>query len=101
METSKKTPKCKVKFYADAPDGTKNKILNYCVHDLSHATDLLNRFVADGWKLRMAYFEFENGRNISLKTMLPSFDGNLTTTYSATKELNEKLDEKFKDLIPK
>lgn len=88
-----KTPLCKLKFYADSPED-KNKRFTYSVYDLSHAIDMLNKFVNSGWKIRMAYFETENGKNIALKTILSSVDGDLTGIYSSMVELEKKIDYK-------
>lgn len=57
-----------IKFYADAPDGSKNKFLSYKVKDISNSLDLLLRFKAKGWKIRRAYHHFENGKQISIHT---------------------------------
>lgn len=59
-------PKERVKFYADAPDGTLNKLMVYKVHDLGHSIDLLNRFHKNGWKVRAAWHLFDNGKNMRL-----------------------------------
>lgn len=59
-------PKERVKFYADAPDGTQNKLMVYKVHDLGHSVDLLNRFDAKGWKIRAAWHLFDNGNSVRL-----------------------------------
>ncbi|MPR32387.1 hypothetical protein [Salmonirosea aquatica] len=60
-------PTERVKFYADAPDGTKNKLLVYKVHDLGHSIDLLNRFDSKGWNIRAAWHLFDNGNNVRLR----------------------------------
>lgn len=59
-------PTERVKFYADAPDGTLNKLMVYKVHDLGHSIDLLNRFHKNGWKIRAAWHLFDNGKNMRL-----------------------------------
>lgn len=56
-----------IKFYADAPDGLKNKFLCYDVKDISHSIDLLNRFSSKGWKIRTAYHHYQNGRQVLIK----------------------------------
>lgn len=86
-------PSCKLKFYADLNE-TKNKRFTYSVYDMSHSIDLLNKFVHDGWKIRMAYFEMENGKNVPLKAILNAIDGDLSSIYSANQELEKKLKEK-------
>lgn len=55
-----------IKFYADAPDGTKNKLLSYKVKDISHSLDLLRRFIQQGWRIRRAYHHLENGNQIRI-----------------------------------
>lgn len=83
-----KKPTEKVKFYADCPDGTKNKQFNYKTHDISHSHDLLNKFVANGFKIRMAWHHYpETGKQINLKAMLPKLDGDITGSYSNLKKL--------------
>lgn len=44
-----------LKFYADCPDGQRNKLFCYPVHDGKHAADLLARFVAKSFRLRAAF----------------------------------------------
>lgn len=65
----------RVKFYADAPDGTtKNKYMVYKVHDIKHALDLVNRMIADGWIIRAAYYENSFGLGTKLtKDMIKMF----------------------------
>jgi hypothetical protein len=89
-----KEPSCKLKFYADLNE-TKNKRFTYSVHDVSHSIDLLNKFVHEGWKIRMAYFEMENGKSMPLKSILSTLDGDLSNVYAANKELERKLNEKL------
>ena len=55
-----------VKFYADAPDGTKNKLLCYKVKDISHSLDLLKRFKEKGWSIKRAYHHLESGKEIRI-----------------------------------
>lgn len=44
-----------LKFYADCPDGQRNKFFCYPVHDGKHACDLLARFVGREFRLRAAF----------------------------------------------
>ena len=67
IETPTPKPTAMVKFYADAPDGTKNKYLTYLVHDFSHALNLLRRFITNGWKIRQAYFQTSIGTSLKIE----------------------------------
>lgn len=80
-------PKEKLAFYADCPDGQKNKLFTYRVHDLSHSNDMLNKFRAKGCHIRKAYHTFDNGRNIALDVLVKSLDGDLSGIYSKIKDL--------------
>lgn len=55
-----------LKFYADAPDKTKNKFLCYEVKDLNHSIGLLNRFVEKGWIIRTAYHHFSDDKQVKI-----------------------------------
>lgn len=66
-----------IKFYADAPDGIKNKLLQYRVKDLSHSLDLLQRFSKKGWKIRRAYHHLKSGKEIVIKKELLNFNNEL------------------------
>lgn len=44
-----------LKFYADCPDGQRNKFFCYPVQDGKHACDLLSRFLAKEFRLRAAF----------------------------------------------
>ena len=44
-----------LKFYADCPDGQRNKFFCYPVQDGKHACDLLARFLAKEFRLRAAF----------------------------------------------
>lgn len=59
-----------IKFYADAPDGTKNKLLIYKVKDIENSIELLERFIGSGWQIRRAYHHFENGIEIPINKNL-------------------------------
>lgn len=83
----KKQPLEMVKFYADCKErGLTNKQFNYRTHDLSHSIDLLNRFVANGYKIRMAWHHFANGNQVKLKVILPQIDGDTSGTYANLKK---------------
>jgi hypothetical protein len=88
----KKQPLEMVKFYADCKErGVVNKQFNYRTHDVSHSTDILNKFVANGYKIRMAWHHLEDGRQIKLKVILPQIDGDTTGSYNNLKKLNRSL----------
>ncbi len=93
-----KQPKDQVRFYADDPDNTKNKLCCYPVYDLNHSLDLLNRFVNKGWKIRAAFHQFENGKNINLKILLPMIDGDLSGTYAHHKRLEQQVESYYQSL---
>jgi hypothetical protein len=87
----KKLPTDMVKFYADCEERkVKNKQFNYRTHDFSHSTDILNRFVANGYKIRMAWHHFANGKQIKLKVILPQIDGDTSGSYSNLEKLENK-----------
>jgi hypothetical protein len=69
IEITEKKLNCFVKFYANAPDGTKNKYLVYKVYDLSHALDLLMKFQKNEWYIKSAFFEDETGKNKKLPNL--------------------------------
>ena len=87
-----------VRFYADAPNGAKNKLCCYQVYDLNHSLDLLNRFVNKGWKFRAAFHQFGNGKNVNLKTILQTIDGDLANTFSNDKKLEERVEKHYQAL---
>jgi hypothetical protein len=60
---AKPKPDSKVKFYADCPDGQRNKLFSYPVHDIVHALNLLDRFKEKGFTIRSAYFTNPKGIN--------------------------------------
>jgi hypothetical protein len=63
---TKPKPDHKVSFYADCPDGERNKLHNYLIYDLSHAIDLLGRFKKKGYTIRAAYFKFPDDKQIRI-----------------------------------
>jgi hypothetical protein len=65
-----------VKFYADCPDQTKNKLFCYRVKDIGHSLDLLLRFQEKGFSIRRAYHHYEDGKQISISKEI------LTRNYS-------------------
>jgi hypothetical protein len=77
----------KLAFYANCPDGQKNKLFTYKVHDLSNSIDLLNKFTARGLQLKKAYHTFANGKNMALDPILKSVDGDLSGIYANIKNL--------------
>ena len=83
----KTEPKEKIAFYADCPDGQRNKLFTYKVHDLSHSIDILNKFKDNGFNFRKAYHTFGNGKNMALDAVLKSIDGDLTGIYAKIKNL--------------
>lgn len=87
VQIMKTEPTEKLAFYADCPDGTRNKLFTYRVHNLSHSTDLLNKFRAEGFTFRKAYHTFANGRNIPLDVVMDDITGDLSGIYAKTKHL--------------
>lgn len=88
----KKQPLEMVKFYADCKElNISNKQHNYRTHDVNHSTDILNRFVAKGFTIRMAWHHFADGKQIKLKAILPRIDGDTSGSYSNLKKLDRSL----------
>lgn len=81
----------RVKCYADAPDGIKNKYLVYKSWDLDHSVDILNRLVAQGWKVRAAFHQFANGKASRIPDGL--ITGDTSNDYKARNVLASQLDE--------
>jgi hypothetical protein len=75
----------KLAFYANCPDGQRNKLFTYKVHDLGNSIDLLNKFTARGFGIRKAYHTFANGKNMTLDPILKSVDGDLSGIYANVK----------------
>jgi transcriptional accessory protein Tex/SPT6 len=62
--------KNKVKFYADCPDGTNNKLFVYKnIKSLKHAKDILIKYIRKGYNIRSSYYEFltNNGTMMNVK----------------------------------
>lgn len=50
----------KVKFYADCPDGTVNKMFVFKdIKTLDHARDIVIKYVRKGYVVRAAFYEFK------------------------------------------
>jgi hypothetical protein len=50
----------KVKFYADCPDGTINKLFVFKdIKTLDHAKDIVIKYVRKGYIVRAAFYEFK------------------------------------------
>jgi hypothetical protein len=93
----KKLPTDMVKFYADCEERkVKNEQHNYRSYDLSHSIDILNRFVANGYKIRMAWHHFANGKQIKLKAILTQIDGDTSGTYSNLNKLDNNQNQPSK-----
>lgn len=78
-------PKEKIAFYANCPDGQRNKLFTYKVHDLGNSVDLLNKFKARGFEIKKAYHTFDHGRNVAIP--LATIDGDLSGIYANVKTL--------------
>jgi hypothetical protein len=49
----------KIRFYADCPDGTKNKLFNFKdIKDLKHGQDILVKYLRKGYIIRASFYEF-------------------------------------------
>jgi hypothetical protein len=60
----------KVKFYADCPDGTINKLFVYKnIKSLRHAKDILIKYIRKGYNIRSSYYEFlaNNGTMMNVR----------------------------------
>ena len=50
----------KVKFYADCPDGTTNKLFVFKdIKTLDHAKDVAIKYIRKGYIVRAAFYEFK------------------------------------------
>jgi hypothetical protein len=82
-------PLHQVKFYADMPDGQRNKLCTYPVHDYSHAIDILVRFKRKGATIRKAYFNSShtyNGQPLNVPITPKAYEDELLhETYSEKK----------------
>jgi len=77
----------KLAFYANCPDGQRNKLFTYKVYDLGNSIDLLNKFKAKGFEIKKAYHTFDNGKNMALDPVVKSLDGDLSGIYANVKNL--------------
>jgi hypothetical protein len=68
-----------LKFYADCPDGQKNKLFCYPVHDGKHAADLLARFAAKQFRLRASFLGLPGGLGTALPTSAVKFPSSVAT----------------------
>lgn len=59
-----------LRFYADCPDGQRDKLFTYPVHHGGHAFDLLRRFFAKGFDVRAAFIEVK-GESTSNTQLVP------------------------------
>lgn len=71
-----------LKFYADCPDGLKNKLFCYSVHDGKHAADLLSRFKANGFAPRAAFIGAPGQLGQQISKVQMTFISNLATVSS-------------------
>lgn len=76
----------KLAFYANCPDGQRNKLFTYKVHNLGQSYDMLNKFKAKGFEIKKAYHTFDNGKNIALDPIVKSLDGDLSGIYARTRD---------------
>lgn len=76
----------KLAFYANCPDGQRNKLFTYKVHNLGNSMDLLNKFQARDFHIKKAYHTFDNGKNIALDPIVKSLDGDLSGIYAHTRD---------------
>ena len=70
-----------LKFYADCPDGTKNKLFCYKVKDVSHTLDLLRRFQEKGFSIRTAYHHHKNGKETRIKKEILTMNFNKDPSF--------------------
>lgn len=68
-----------LKFYADCPEGERNKLFCYSVHDGKHAADLLAKFIAKSFRLKAAFIGLPGERGQQISKVLMPFIGNLAT----------------------
>jgi hypothetical protein len=68
-----------LKFYADCPDGQKNKLFCYPVHDGKHAADLLARFASKEFRLRASFIGLPGAKGTALPTAAVKFPASVVT----------------------
>jgi hypothetical protein len=71
-----------LKFYADCPQGEKNKLFCYGVHDGKHAADLLARFIAKDFRIKAAFVGSPGERGNQLSKVQLTFISNVATVSS-------------------
>lgn len=71
-----------LKFYADCPDGQRNKFFCYPVQDGKHACDLLARFLAKQFRLRAAFIGLPHALGKALPTAAIQFPGSAASAGS-------------------
>jgi hypothetical protein len=60
-----------VKFYADTPDGKKNKLFTFTAHNINHSLDIAAKFIQEkNFKIRAAYYINANGISIRIDNMI-------------------------------
>ena len=76
----------KVKFYADLPDGQRNKLCTYSVHNYAHAIDIIVKYKREGAAIRKAYyntFYASNGMPLNVAITPKAYEDEfLHETYS-------------------
>lgn len=68
-----------LKFYADCPDGQKNKLFCYPVHDGKHAADLLARFASKDFRLRASFMGLPGEKGKPMPTSAVKFPASVAT----------------------
>lgn len=86
------TPNLKLLFYADTPDGKRNKRFIYKIKSFNHAVDLAARFVQEkGFRIRAAYFQISNGQSARFDTLydLQTRQNSLIQEYDQARQLDQ------------
>lgn len=71
-----------LKFYADCPDGQRNKLFCYPVYDGKHACDLLARFLAKAFRFRAAFLGLPGEKGQALPAAALQFPASAASASS-------------------
>ena len=77
----------KVKFYADCPDGTMNKLFVFKdIKTLDHAQDIVVKYIRKGYIIRAAFYQFKTIfneiQNVKISNIIDEIDVITYKTYT-------------------
>lgn len=96
-----------LKFYADCPDGTANKLFCYPVHDGKHACDLLARFLSKSFRLRAAFLGLPGEKGSALPAAVIQFPSSvavaskLLVDYPSVSDAGRPTEKDLDELVSK